>query len=74
MVARAGHYGAIASHKRAAALAEVISPPVGVRWFRKAGGIALPDLSSGGGFLAGRNLPFAEYGEIAALHSQTAFA
>lgn len=47
-----------------------LSPAVGVRWFRRAGGIAPSHLSINSKSLSGRYLSLAEREEIAILHSQ----
>ncbi len=54
----------------AAAICAGISPAVGVRWFRRAGGMAPSHLSRSSKPLSGRYLSFAEREEIAILHSQ----
>ena len=54
----------------AAAIDAGISPAVGVRWFRRAGGMAPSHLSRSSKPLSGRYLSFAEREEIAILHSQ----
>ena len=47
-----------------------VSPAVGVRWFRRAGGMAPSHLSKNSKPLSGRYLSFAEREEIAILHAQ----
>jgi hypothetical protein len=47
-----------------------VSPAVGVRWFRTAGGMAPSHLSKNSKPLSGRYLSFAEREEIAILHAQ----
>ena len=54
----------------AAAIDAGVSPAVGVRWFRRAGGMAPSHLSRSSKPLSGRYLSFAEREEIAILHSQ----
>ena len=54
----------------AAAIDAGVSPAVGVRWFRRAGGMAPSHLSRSSKPLSGRYLAFAEREEIAILHSQ----
>jgi transposase-like protein len=54
----------------AAAIDAGVSPAVGVRWFRRAGGMAPAHLSRSSKRLSGRYLSFAEREEIAILHSQ----
>ena len=55
----------------AAAIDAGVSPAVGVRWFRRAGGMAPSHLSVGAKPPSDRYLSFAEREEIAILHSQT---
>jgi IS30 family transposase len=47
-----------------------ISQPVGFRWFRETGGMALSHLSRSAGMLSGRYLCFADREEIALLRAQ----
>src|SRR3974390_2202807 len=47
-----------------------VSPAVGVRWFRRAGGMAPSHLSKNSMPLSGRYLSFAEREEIAILYAQ----
>src|SRR5476651_1568319 len=54
----------------AAAIESGVSPAVGVRWFRRAGGMEPSHLSRSSKPLSGRYLSFAEREEIAILHSQ----
>lgn len=55
----------------AAAIDAGVSPAVGVRWFRRAGGMAPSHLSVSAKPPSDRYLSFAEREEIAILHSQT---
>ena len=53
-----------------AAIGAGVSAPVGVRWFRKAGGMPPSTLASSSKPLSGRYLSFAEREEIAIQHAQ----
>jgi len=54
----------------AAAVAVGLSPALGVRWFREAGGMPPSTLASSSKPLSGRYLSFAEREELAILHAQ----
>ncbi len=54
----------------AAGIEAGVSPAVGVRWFRRAGGMAPSHLSKNSKPLSGRYLSFAEREEIAILYAQ----
>jgi IS30 family transposase len=53
-----------------AAVRAGVSPAVGVRWFRRAGGMPPTHFSTSSNSLSGRPLSFAEREEIAILHAQ----